>query len=277
MQNGIHDWQGWERLFESRADRPLPRLAGRQSRDIPASVARSLAIFQLGESGGGTVVDQAKASRLPGTDDHYCEALRLFVAEEHRHANLLAMCVRMLGGELIRENWTARLFVTFRRLIGIRTKVMVLLAAEVVGICFYRLIAEHLPAGPVRQILLELVDDEETHLRFHAGFLRTQMRYRWQRALFRAAWRVTMACACAAVMLDHRATMRDLGIGAGAIWRRTRGITERAEVAVVAQEQQIESITGALDEELNQSVLRVTGFGNESAETPWPPCSKSHG
>lgn len=277
MQNGIHDWNGWQQLFESRADRPLPRLADRQSRDIPASVARSLAVFQLGESGGGTVVDQAKASRLPGTDDHYCEALRLFVAEEHRHANLLAMCVRMLGGELIRENWTAKLFVTFRRLIGIRTKVMVLLAAEVVGICFYRLIAEHLPAGPVRQILLELVDDEETHLQFHARFLRTQMRYRWQRTLFCAAWRATMACACAAVMLDHRATMRDLGIGAGAIWRRTRGITERAQVVVVAQEREIESITAALDDEPKQYGSSVSSSAARSASTSWRACSRSSG
>ena len=55
-----------------------PQLGG-----IPATLARSLAIFQLGESGGGTVVEQARRSRLPSAGEDYAEAVALFVAEEH--------------------------------------------------------------------------------------------------------------------------------------------------------------------------------------------------
>ena len=82
--------------------------------DLPPSLARSLAIFQLGESGGGTIVGQAFCNQLPHLDEHYGTAMAYFVEEEHRHANILAMCVRLLGGRLIHSNWTAKLFVFAR-------------------------------------------------------------------------------------------------------------------------------------------------------------------
>lgn len=222
MQTETKEWGRWRRIFEARSERPLPRLGkGTAYADLPPSVARSLAIFQLGESGGGTVVEQAKASRLAGMDDDYCESLRLFVEEEHRHANLLAMCVRMLGGDLINKNWTAHLFVFFRRLIGLRTKIMVLLAAEVVGICYYHLLARHLPEGRIRRMLEELVVDEQTHLDFHCAFLRMQTRTSWHRRLFRIAWRGTMFFSTLVVLMDHFAAIRALGIGIGPVWKRS--------------------------------------------------------
>lgn len=239
MQTETREWARWRRIFEARTERPLPRLGtGKRYADVPTSVARSLAIFQLGESGGGTVVEQAKASRLPDTDDDYCESLRLFVDEEHRHANLLAMCVRMLGGDLIRKNWTAHLFVFFRRLIGLRTKIMVLLAAEVVGICYYHLLARRLPEGRIRTMLEELVADEQTHLDFHCAFLRRQTRSRWQRLVFRAAWRVTMYAAGLVVLIDHRAALKDLGIPFGTVWQRWMTFGRIAECAIVPDRRQ---------------------------------------
>ena len=107
---------------------------------MPGSLARSLAVFELGESGGGTIVEQARRSGIEAIDDDYADALALFVDEEHRHADILAICVRMLGGTLIRKNWTATLFVFARRLIGLRLKILVLLAAEWVGRRLIRLI-----------------------------------------------------------------------------------------------------------------------------------------
>lgn len=130
-------WREWQELFDSRSKRPLPSAEKLRKYDnLPASLAQSLAIFQLGESGGGTIIEQARACKLPHVDAHYAAAMALFVGEEHRHADILAICVQQLGGQLIRKNWTARLFVGARRLIGIRLKVLVLLAAEVVGICY---------------------------------------------------------------------------------------------------------------------------------------------
>jgi hypothetical protein len=225
------DWRRWRDLFEARRQRPLPDPFSPEPAlaALPSSVARSLAIFQLGESGGGTVVEQARNSRVRWIDRHYVEAMALFVAEEHRHAELLACGVRMLGGELIRKNWTAKLFVFGRRLMGLRLKVMVLLAAEVVGICYYRLIASRLPDGRLKNVLQDLVRDEETHLDFHCAFLRTQANSRWRRLAFRAAWRIVIQAACVVVLADHRRALADLGIPAATVRRRWNSVSRRAE------------------------------------------------
>ena len=213
MNRTISDWRSWRDLFQGRANRPLlPLDADLDYTQLPRSLAQSLAVFQLGESGGGSVVNQARRSRLPGTDDQYAEALVLFVAEEHRHANLLAICVRIMGGELIRRNWTAKLFVFGRRLLGLRFKILVLLAAEVVGLCFYRLIATRLPPCRMRDTLLQLVADEHSHLQFHCAFLAQQVTTPFQHTLFKASWRTIMFIAGIVVLIDHRRTLRDMSI-----------------------------------------------------------------
>lgn len=221
MNGGNVNWQAWRDLFASRSGRALPDLDDRQDYSrVPASVARSLAIFQLGESGGGTVVRQVHDSGIPTAGGYYADAMQLFVAEEHRHAEILAICVRNLGGSLVRRNWTADLFVFARRLFGLRLKVLVLLTAEVVGICYYHLLATRLPPSRVRSLLGQIVDDERSHLRFHCSFLRAEARNPWRRFLFTAVWRVSMRVAALVTLVDHRATLRDTGLAAGTVWRR---------------------------------------------------------
>jgi hypothetical protein len=236
------NWTHWRRFFAARRHRPgvrllvdEPQLAG-----IPASLARSLAIFQLGESGGGNVVEQARRSRLPSVDADYAVAVALFVAEEHRHSELLACCVRVLRGRLLDKNWTARLFVVGRRLMGLRLKVMVLLAAEVVGICYYQLLAGGLPDSELRSVLREIAADEKAHLRFHCDFLHAQMRSRLHRGLFVVAWRALMLAAVLVVLIDHRAALRDLDIPPRRVWKRWSLYSRTAESRIVAAAGQAE-------------------------------------
>jgi hypothetical protein len=99
MATAKRPWKIWARFFANRSNRALPAL--KQDQDysaLPNSLAQSLAIFQLGESGGGTIVKQALHNELAGIDEYYAAAMAFFVEEEHRHANILAMCVRLLGG-----------------------------------------------------------------------------------------------------------------------------------------------------------------------------------
>jgi hypothetical protein len=229
-------WTVWARFFANRSSRALPALRLDQDYStLPASLAESLAIFQLGESGGGTIVKQALHSKLNETDEYYAAAMALFVEEEHRHANILAMCVRLLGGKLIRENWTARLFVFARRLIGLRLKVIVLLAAEVVGICYYHMLAVHLPQGRLKNQLLEIVEDERSHLYFHCDFLRSQTPKQWQKRVFILVWRLVMVSAAIVVAIDHRKAIRDLNIGFKRVLLRCKSYSKLAEVLVVAE------------------------------------------
>ena len=228
------EWRYWKRIFADRSARELPRLeANPDYSSVPSSVAKSLAIFQLGESGGGTVVQQAANSALPGLDRHYARAVRYFVAEENRHAALLAMCVRALGGKLLKKNWTATCFVKVRRFMGLRFKVLVLLAAEVVGLCYYQLLASRLPQGQVRKLLRDIAADERVHLKFHSAFLRTHCRSRLARAVFLATWRTVMGAAAVAVLLDHYRAIRDLGIPVRRLWHVWWAYANRAEASVL--------------------------------------------
>jgi len=234
MQTEIINWARWQQFFASRSERQLPELETSDDySEFPASLAKSLAIFQLGESGGGRITEQARQSPIRDIDDHYADAMQLFVKEEHRHAEILAICIRNLGGNLIRQNWTARLFVFSRRLIGLRLKVLVLLAAEVVGICYYHLLATRLPPTRLKSLLAQLVNDERAHLHFHTDFLRSQTKSTWRRTVFICAWRATMAAAAIVVLIDHRQALRDLDLKTSTVLRRWISYSRLAERLVV--------------------------------------------
>jgi len=213
MSKIYSNWQTWQDLFQGRADRPLAPLdADLDYTRLPRSLAHSLAVFQLGATGGGSIVEQTRQCRLSGIDDDYSEAVNLFVSEERRHANQLAVCVRIMGGQLIHRSWAARLFVFGRRLIGLRFKVLVLLAAEVVGLCHYRLIATRLPPCRMRDTVVQLIGDKHSHMQFHSAFLERQADTPFSRALFKASWRATFFCAGIVALIAHRRMLRDLSI-----------------------------------------------------------------
>lgn len=232
------DWKPWRLHFERNALRPLP--GSDPWDDVPAgaeggapgatvtraALARSLAIFQLGEAGEGRIARQIWKTRIPGIDDDYRVALGLFVKEEGRHARILAGLVKELGGELLGKTWTEGLFVSARRLLGVRLKLLVLLAAEIVGAGFYGLLADRVPA--VREALREMCVDEERHLAFHADFFRTQTTTAPRRFVFRVVWAVGATAAALVVLADHRRTLRALGIPMAEASRRLFALLEEA-------------------------------------------------
>lgn len=218
-------WSAWRQHFESNVERPLPPVDGSGiAAAWRAPLARSLAVFQLGESGEGRIAHEIGRARLPGIDADYCASLRLFVREEGRHARILAGMVRALGGTLRRAAWSERLFVRARRLLGVRLKLLVLLVAEVVGLGFYALLGERLGACPIGHALREIARDEADHLEFHCAFFRQQARGPLARGLLLLAWSLTCTAACVVVLFDHRATLRALGIPTRTAARRLAGL-----------------------------------------------------
>ena len=235
------DWAAWRQHFADRAHRPLPAVDG----DLPlaeadrAALADSLAVFQLGESGEGRIAHQIDRAQLAGIDGDYRAALKLFVAEEGRHARILGQMVRAAGGRLLSQSWTEGLFRHGRRLMGVRLKLLVLLAAEVIAVVFYGAIARATAGSSLGAALVQIIEDEDHHLAFHLDFFRTQTRSLPRQALFLAAWWAVGAAACLVVAWDHRRCLKALGVApkrllqdcVAQLSRVSRGITDRPAAA----------------------------------------------
>jgi hypothetical protein len=212
-------WMPWLAHFEQSAARPLPQLPGALT-DVPATLrlplARCLARFQLGESGGHRIVEQIDDAPLEASSPEHRAALQLFVREEARHAGILGGLVLGLGGRVLERNWAQGTFKLGRNLFGLRTKLLVLNVAEVIGIVCYGLVAETLPVGPTRAALAQIAADEEHHLAFHSELFARQTRGRSWNALI---WWLVGLAACAGVVIDHGRDLAALGID-----RRTLGL-----------------------------------------------------
>lgn len=175
-------------------------------------LARSLAHFQLGESGeGATLLTEAR--RTWADDPDAVAALRLFVAEEQEHARLLEHLVARYGGGLVTSHWTQRCFRLLRRALGLGFELQTLLVAEMIGTAYYRLLRS--TGDPVlRQVCELMLRDEAPHLRFHGDRLAvTQGRWSGRRrALWTAQFRLLFAAAVTAAWIDHRPALRAVGI-----------------------------------------------------------------
>ena len=219
--NGHVDWSVWKTFLDERRERPLPALDLRTDYSgMPESLARSLAVFQVDEHGGSTIVDRMVPNGLYAIDDHRISAIQLLAAEERRHANILAMCVRLLGGELLQKSRCSRWITMAHRRKGAKFRSLMLLAAETVAIGYYSALAEQVTRGPIRQWLLQLVYDKRAHLQFHCDFLRSRTPGDWRRRLLAVMLKELQSIAGLLVLIEHRRAIRDMQLGAGLLWRR---------------------------------------------------------
>src|SRR3954453_6848943 len=171
-----------------------------------ASVRR----FHLGESGDGEHL--LRKAALAGDHD-YLFAAQLFVAEEQQHAALLLRLLGYLGGSPMRRHWSDVVFVRVRRLMGLRTELMVLTVAEVVALSYYGGLAADGPDPVVRAVAARIVADEHPHVRFQrdrlrAGFATTGVRVR---APAFVLWWLTAVGATIAVTVAHGPLLDALG------------------------------------------------------------------
>jgi hypothetical protein len=251
------DWKSWRRHFEDNAERPRPVIGTGEGVPDEAreAVAASMARFQLGETGEGRIAHEIDRVHLRTIDDDYRQALKLFVAEEGRHARILGDAVRALGGCRIEKSASHSAFTRGRRLLGIRTKLLALLAAEVVGIGFYETIASSLGDGPLRRALTQVAGDEEAHLRFHARFFRQETRAGGTlgRAAFRASWWPLILGATSALVRIERGTLDSLGIAPHALARTYLRLAARVDAAVL----------GSLEPEDDRREHPVDAIGEE--------------
>jgi hypothetical protein len=232
-------WADWRAHFEATRRRPFPSLPDAVA-PFPGGreLARSLARFQLGEAGEGRIAHQITRIELDGIDADYRGALQLFVAEEGRHARVLAGLVLALGGRLLTRHWTEAVFTRLRRLLGgtrpaaVRFKLLVLLVAEIIGLAFYRTLSPLLPRGPLRQATVQMCRDEAAHLRFHADFFALGTKAALPRIFWSGLlWAVVVGSGFV-VLFDHAPALRLVTGGRARFvwlaWRLTGSALTRA-------------------------------------------------
>jgi hypothetical protein len=186
---------------------------------VRGPLIESVRRFQLGESGDGRELLRKAAEA--GDPEYHCAA-QLLVAEEQQHAALLLRLLRYLGGEPMRRHWSDVMFVRLRRLMGLRTELMVLTVAEVVALSYYGGLAASAPDPVVRAVAARIVADEHPHVRFQrhrlrVGFARSGVPLR---LLAFAFWWMTAIGATLVVATDHGPLLDAIG------YRRVRFVRD---------------------------------------------------
>lgn len=214
----------WLDYFEGNVRKecaPAPSLRAELPEVLHAPLARSLGRFQLGESAGGRIHAEIQTHPDPALDPHARRSIQLYIEEEWRHAAELAELVTALGGELQETHWTNGAFTACRRLLGLRTKMMTLAIAEVVGIVYYRALASGLCSPALAVSLRRIASEEARHLDFQAAYFQhailqqtpaRRVPYRW---LLRGLMLAILVAALGVLLLDHGALLRR----AGGTWR----------------------------------------------------------
>jgi hypothetical protein len=180
-----------------------------------SAVAASLAVFQLGESGGGTRLlrwhARCKALRhVSGLE----EALHAFVAEEQGHAALLSRVLGHLQQPPLQKQWTNSVFRWLRDVVNLEFNMQVLLTAELIAEIYYGQLRLRCRDGVVRTAAGKILRDEIQHLAFQREFLTERLRGTgpWFRRLWRLQFRFIHAVTSRVVAWDHRRCFRALGI-----------------------------------------------------------------
>jgi len=227
----------WLAYFEGRRGLPLDAPLDAPVAQLPGrhEVARSIARFELGESGDGARIRRLAAA----TDDPaYARCIELFVCEEQLHARWLGTLRERLGGRRLESHWSDRAFVVLRHAGGLRREIYVLLSAELIALSYYRVLAlaydDPLLRATCRRILL----DERGHVAFHQVTLRGECSAMAAPARGAAmlAWRAFVAVTATVVAWDHRGVLELAGVSRGDFERDVRADARRLARAVSAAE-----------------------------------------
>ncbi len=171
------------------------------------TIARSVQIFQKGESGEGRHFLKCATRYADRTGDaEYVDAVRLLIAEEQRHAADLGRFLDLSGIGRIRRNWSNGVFRRLRKLAGLETIVAVLVAAEIIAKVYYRALYGATTCPALRRLCAQILRDEEAHVRFQCERLELLRRNNpwWLARLKECAHAALFRATCLVVWWTHR-------------------------------------------------------------------------
>ena len=188
------------------------------------AIASSVQEFQLGESSEGRHLISAahRYAEISGDFD-YVAALRLFIAEENRHARELGRFLDLAGMPRVSASWPDTVFRFLRRRAGLELSIVVLVTAEIIAKVYYAALRDATGAHPLRRLCEQILRDEDHHVRFQAqriALLRAR-RCRVSIRLRVALHRVLLAGTCLVVWRRHGRAIAAGGMRFRPFWRAT--------------------------------------------------------
>lgn len=141
------------------------------------AIASSIQDFQTGESSEGRHLFQYAKIHAEQTGDYeYVEAIRLFIAEEQRHARDLAHFLQINQIPLGKMTFTDGVFRRLRQFLGnLEISIAVLITAEIIAIVYYTALRDATNSQVLQALCKQILQDEVRHVEFQAerlGILR---------------------------------------------------------------------------------------------------------
>ncbi len=133
----------------------------------------SLKEFQAGESSEGKhLLRYAQEYAQRTGDQEYIPAVRLFIAEEQRHARDLGRFLTINNIPLVPTTPTDRVFRKLRHLFGgLEISIAVLITAEIIAKVYYAALHEATRSVILRKLCDQILHDEWRHVQFQADQL----------------------------------------------------------------------------------------------------------
>jgi hypothetical protein len=187
------------------------------------ALGHSVAEFQRGESSEGRhLVRYAAAYAEASGDSDYVPAIRLFIAEEQRHAGDLARFLTINNLPLARKSFADGVFRRLRNLVGtLEVSIAVLILAEIIAQVYYQALQRATDSQILGRLCEQILRDEGSHVQFQAEQL-GRLRARRRDMLYAATMlgqRVLFCGTCAVVWLFHARAFRWGEHGLAGFWR----------------------------------------------------------
>ncbi|RPD42185.1 ferritin-like domain-containing protein [Chitinophaga barathri] len=166
----MHTTHDWVRFFRHNATHHrvnwdlMPGITPSQTKTI----LRHLQAWQLGETSDGRHLLRAAFLHARKTgDEHFVEAMQLFIKEEQKHGENLGRYLDMIGQPRVGHNWGDTLFRKARHFnTSMEAWTLAVLTVESGAQVFYQSLKDATSCVLLKQICREILIDEAYHIEF---------------------------------------------------------------------------------------------------------------
>lgn len=143
------------------------------------AIGQSVQGFQAGESSEGRHLYRYAEKYVESSGDRdYLVAIKLFIAEEQRHARDLARFLQINDVPTLKTTFPDRVFRKLRHLCGgLEISIAVLITAEIIAKVYYAALQQATESAVLRSLCEQILRDELKHVEFQAEQL-GKLRYR---------------------------------------------------------------------------------------------------